>query len=776
MGIAWVLAAAIAVLLPALVHGASLGPYDVLTQAGLSAQPGIVVHSHAQVDLVDAIIPWNAQVWSLVHHGQVPLWNPYNGLGLPLAFNWQSAPLGLPALVGYLFPLHLAFTAGVIVTTLVAGTGAYAFARLLGLGPMASALAGTVFELSGPMQGWLGYPLASVMSWAGWIFAVALLLLRGRRPVRDICLFAVLLALSIYAGQPESLAVMLLSLAVFVAVVLAAQALREGLGSTLRPLLRLVVGGIGGACLGAPLALPGFQLATASGRSAGSSALTVPPHALAYLLFQGFDGLPIAGNRVFGVSIFYPEYSAYVGVVAAVLVAVGIAVLRRRPEVVALTAVLAVTLVLAYVPVVNSAMSDLPAVGKVAWIRSLMPMAFVVAILAGFGLDQLQRARRTTPARVATAGFAVGALVLLGVWLFGRGHLPADEAAIRDHSFVWPAIAVVVGMSIAVAIWLANRGTEASRDGDDGSRLKFCRLGTASLLALETVFLVTAGTPIVSSSSRFLTPTPAELALRRVVGSGVVGYGQHTCNQLGIPLNVNGVYGVHEFDAYDPIIPNSYYYSWYAASGTPAGVLSFNLFCPAVTTAALARLFGVGFVLEPSGSSGPIGGVFVTRIGDEDLYRIPGAAIATLTAVPADGALPPDSATGTPVTVSRPNNITWDLTTSSPTAQVLRLRLSDVPGWHASIDGHSLQLESFNGVMMQAVVPPGRHNISLRYWPDTLTTGLVLAILGVLGLALLPVVVAIRRRRDRHPQPMAADVASFVPQLSDDANPTGGPE
>ncbi len=48
------------------------------------------------------------------------------------------------------------------------------------------------------------------------------------------------------------------------------------------------------------------------------------------------------------------------------------------------------------------------------------------------------------------------------------------------------------------------------------------------------------------------------------------------------------------------------------------------IFCPAVTTVAVAREYGVGYILEAAGRPGPTGSVFVRRLADEDLYRIPG--------------------------------------------------------------------------------------------------------------------------------------------------------
>ena len=221
LGLLWVVIAGIALLVPALSHGLHLGPFDLLSQYGLSKQSGVIAHNGAVGDQIDAIIPWTTLAWTQVHHGQLPLWNPYNGLGLPLAFNWQSAPFGLPALFGYLVPMQYAYTAGVIVTLITAGTGAYMAGRILKLGVLGSATAGTLFELSGPFVGWLGWPHAGVISWIGWIFAAGLLVIRGKRRARSIAFFAVVLALAIYAGQPEILTLLMLALILFVVVLLA---------------------------------------------------------------------------------------------------------------------------------------------------------------------------------------------------------------------------------------------------------------------------------------------------------------------------------------------------------------------------------------------------------------------------------------------------------------------------------------------------------------------------------------------------------------------------
>ena len=169
------------------------------------------------------------------------------------------------------------------------------------------------------------------------------------------------------------------------------------------------------------------------------------------------------------------------------------------------------------------------------------------------------------------------------------------------------------------------------------------RLAGASLLVCETAFLVTAGAPLWTSSSTPFASTPAVTALKTTVGSSLVGLGGSLCflpPGLGIPENAQVAYGVQELALYDPMIPSAYYSSWRSVSSTSPGIPNDSVYCPGIDTAALARLYGVSFVLERAGTPGPQGGVFDKTVGDEDLYRIPDAGAATLTPLRAGGRLP----------------------------------------------------------------------------------------------------------------------------------------
>ena len=167
LGVAWLVAAGIALLVPALIHGTHIGTYDLLSRHGLSTQSRVIPHNYVNNDQIDEMIPWSDLVWTQVHQGHLPLWNSYNGLGLPLAFNWQSAPMALSSLVGYLAPVQYAYDVGMIVTLIVAGTGVFVLGRVLRLGVLACVFAGVVFgiERTAHRLAWLSAQSSHVLGW-----------------------------------------------------------------------------------------------------------------------------------------------------------------------------------------------------------------------------------------------------------------------------------------------------------------------------------------------------------------------------------------------------------------------------------------------------------------------------------------------------------------------------------------------------------------------------------------------------------------------------------
>ncbi len=737
----------VAALVPALVHGHALGAYDVLARRGLSQRSGVGLHNRLAADQITEMIPWTDLAWTQVHHGQLPLWNPYSALGMPLVFNWQAAAFGLPALVGYLFPLNLAYTAGVLVTLLVAGTGAYALGKTLRLSVVACALAGASYELCGSFFSWLGWPIGSVMSWAGWLIAATLLIMRGERRFRSVVLFALVVAAAVYAGQPDSLILLASMTALFIVAMLAQRTpLFGGSGPLFRPIVDFVIAGIAGIALAAPLLLPGLQLLSRSVRSAGGGALgsqeTLPFRQFVNM-FLGYDGL-------------FTMAAATIGSIVVVLAVTGAVVGWRRKEVRTLVVAVIVFGFLSFVQPAETVMNALPGLHAVRWPRAVICLLFLVVMLAATGMDALVRGESAPRVRRWLAGgFIVTGLIFAGIETVGHPPSIADNlstgfvSGLEGRSILWGAVGLIVGLAAAATLIVAERRNRSGTRRTSPFRVEL--LVGLLLLVGESVALVGTAAPLWTSSSGF-TPTAGETALKNTVGSATVGLGVNpqACHSgLGIIPEANILLGVHEMTAYDPLLTKNYFRSWHKATGQSGGLPSLSIFCPQVPSAQIARQFGIGYVLQSHGRSGPKGSVFDRQVGNEDLYRIPGAAAATLTPLGAHYALPPVDAPGTPVAVTHPIPSVWRIATSASTAQVLRLHLTNEPGWHATIDGHSLALLPLSGVMMQTLIPPGRHIVTVTYWPTTFTAGLVLAALGVVGLGGGAVVAVTRRRRHR---------------------------
>ena len=176
------------------------------------------------------------------------------------------------------------------------------------------------------------------------------------------------------------------------------------------------------------------------------------------VFFQGFEGLPVAGSHWFGDAAvtYYPGSATYVGVIAVVLAVSGLAVRRRDSEVVAFGVVAVLMAALAFAPPLVSFMDGLPKVGGVLWHFATMPMALAIAVLAGVGTDAIIRSQHKESILYwSGGGFAGVAVILLGLWVFGRGTLTPVEAAIRAKSFIWPAVETVLGLAVVGAL----RGT-----------------------------------------------------------------------------------------------------------------------------------------------------------------------------------------------------------------------------------------------------------------------------------------------------------------------------
>jgi len=537
-----------------------------------------------------------------------------------------------------------------------------------------------------------------------------------------------------------------LSALVGLLVVLGVRIRRSGWSAVApRSLVGLAGAGVAGVGLAAPLVLPGLQLAQLAIRSSTTPDRALSPHLLANLLLVGYDGLPFGGSPFWGT--MFLGSAMWVGPIVLVLAVVGLVQGRRRPAVLALGAVAALDLLVLFVPAVIAGLVALPAVGSVMWRWSTLPLMLALALLAGTGADELLApAGRQAARRVAWAGATVAAVVLGLLWLLGRSGLRPAEASVRTHSFGWPLLGLA---ALAVVLGLLALADARPRPGLRSGAI-------AGLMVAEVALLVSAGAPLWRSELTHPPHPPAVAALRSTVGGATVGFGAKSCfipPTLGIQEQANVLYGVHELDAYDPMTPTALFDAWILASGgtSPGTYVPPSQFCPAVTDARIARRFGVRFILVAHGAAAPFGTALVRQVGDEDLYRVPGAAAAVVV----DRAMAHDAdAVGTPARLQRPTPSTALVALSATRASVLRLHLERVPGWTATLDGRPLALRPYSIAMLQADVPAGHHVLRLRYRPAALEVGAVVAMVTIVAMGVAGLVALGRRRR---PAPSGGD-------------------
>jgi hypothetical protein len=766
-GLLAIFALACAYLSPCLKDGASFGTFDFvipLTGLGRSARTPAgfnVVNS----DVVSQMNAWNGLDWLQLHAGHFPLWNDLSLNGLPQFLNFESAVLSLPDLVSYLVPLRLAFIVAVFVKMLIAGFGAYVLARVMGLGPLGASFAGVSYMLSGAFSNWLSWPLADVVAWAGWILAFLVLSYRFPWKMRWVIGLAVSVAFCMYGGFPEANVYVACALAVVIVVFCAAATIaKRGEGAdddadddTDGRLLSMggtagcLAGAVAGVLFSLPLWWPGVSAIESGHRATESGYSGLPAHSLSLLLAPGYYGLPTRSNPFFLAGSNYYQSVSYVGVVMVILAVVGAVAYRRQTATVALVGLSVVILVVSWQPggfhPVQSVLDHLA--GQVQWARFRTLLGLPLGLLGGAGLQSIASGLgRFAPAakrrRDLTTFFVMTVLLSLPIAYLAlqspsgvaRSQLAA-ATAVRDRSLIWPVLSLVgcyllVGAGIVIG---RARDGRARAEDEKARRSRHAAAWATVLFALplwagNAGFLLFSGVGINAYSHTYYGTTSAITHLRAEVGSALVGLDTghpdpadaQQFTPVGFYPEVNVGYRVALFAGHDPLIPEEWFKAFHIEVGGP------GFFEPDIDSLALARRYGISYVLSLPAVRPIPGALLVASYGGELLYKIPGAKRFSV------------GGNSRILSTRHRSPGEYDLSVvAGHGGTELTARITDVPGWRASIDGRAVALHRSGGVLLGLRVPAGHHRIVLRYWPDGLTEGIWAAIAGGAGLLLLAV-------------------------------------
>ncbi len=108
-----------------------------------------LAHKPIAEDTFKLIYPFKVFAIDLIKHFQLPLWNPYNGSGMPFLAAINPGYLDPFNLLYFAFPNYLAWTLIIVIETILVGVFTFLYAKSIKLGMQASFLTAIAFTLSG---------------------------------------------------------------------------------------------------------------------------------------------------------------------------------------------------------------------------------------------------------------------------------------------------------------------------------------------------------------------------------------------------------------------------------------------------------------------------------------------------------------------------------------------------------------------------------------------------------------------------------------------------
>jgi hypothetical protein len=733
--------AILAVNMPALLHIITTSPVqlyaDLQTGPSHQALPGYPIIDPNAGYITLSIGHLAASDWL---HGHVPWWNPYEGLGSPLAGEMQAAAFFPPVL---LLQNALGFVVFHVLLELAAGDATYFLLRRLDLGRAASTAGGVAFGFCGTLA-WFEHATANPVAF----LPLALL---GVERAREASLtsrrngwrlLAVALGLSIVSGFPEVAYLDGLLVALWAAVRLFSLPDRRR-----AMIVKLALGGVVGLLLGAPalVAFVDYLPHANVGSHAGAYAnLSLPIQSLAQtILPYGFG--PIFGLQSGGTSslltIMWSNAGGYLDATLAVCALMGLLGARCRGLRISLGFWVLIAMSKTFgVATVSHLLNHLPAFHSIAFYRySEASWELAVIVLAGFGIDDMAR-RNLHPAVIAGAGVAaLGAIA----WAAAQAWPVVTAATGYSHRHDFTVANVALA---AVGVVGVVAGGLLCYAGPVPWSRRFGRIMVAGAVAVEATLLFAA--PALSAPR----PTPSDTALvhflQRHLGlsrfatfgpiqpnfGSFFGLAEINVNDLPVPKDFTN-YIERSLDGnVDPLIFTGTTETDPNGPG-PAKELTQHL--------AAYEAAGVKFVVTPASGVDDTDSPWPPAGVSPAPRRVYADSVAYVWQLPAS--TPFFSTTGAPCTTRPAGSAAVTVTCAGP-AVLHRLELP-MPGWHAEVGSSSTTIRS-TGPFQSVAVRAGKTRVDFNFTPPYGNASLVAAVLGMASILGSVAVGWWRRRRD----------------------------
>jgi Bacterial membrane protein YfhO len=658
-------------------------------------------------DFFDYYRPNASWAFARLAGGELPLWNPHQGVGEPFLATLQTGVLYPPNALHAWLPTQSAFVVLAALHLALAAVLAGAWSRALGAPALGCAAAGLLYASS--LQLWSGVWAPPTLYAAAWAPGVLLAVDRvaSRPSARWAAALAGTLAMQILCGWPYAVAMTALAAAVYGGLVLAARGWRER-RLPLAAALALALGAAAGAGLAAPQLLPTVELLGRSPRAHGTleDATRIGPDSLhdprafaAGLLERGVDdGVPGFGGlalALLAVALAGPGR----GRAAALLALAGLALLASFAN---------------HTPVYGWLL-ELPGLGDFRFpFRYRLITLLALCVTAGLGVGRLaRRGGRAGPALGATCALAA---VLAQVWPVASLNA-GPGAAFPRRTTAGPR------PDDALVALLREPDRRAWRShwwafGEDKVGEREGLLVSHDLEPLS-VGLVARLLSFVATGDAGAEPGRPE-QLRPTLGAPYWGY---------VPVP-EGAERARLFDLVSVrfLVFRRRPPSWIARTlPRVADTGSLRVY---ENPAALPRAYRV-----PRGESEPGDPQrALERLLDPSFDPRRTALVDPLPdALAARTGPPPQPSGETHIEVDEPERLV--VRTAGEEAALLVVSDPFYPGWEATLDGASVPILRANTALRAVLVPAGEHRVEMRYRPGSLRQGFALAALAAAGIA-----------------------------------------
>ena len=287
---------------------------------------------------ITQFVPWWTQAVNTLRAGELPLWNPLNGMGAPLLANYQSALLYPPTwlVLGLGLVLGTAALAWgqallIMLHLMWAGLGMAALVKRLGWGELPQLVSGLAFGMSGYLVARSHFlTINFAVSWLPWILLATYQLVKSKRTNYVILKLGLILGLQLLAGHAQ---ITWYSILLAIAWMLFWAWLTDRWNAIKRSSIHFVAAVFAGISLAAVQLLPTAEYLLQSQRSAAVDFDTAMiysfwPWRIVTLFVPNMFGSPAAGDYQ-GYATYW-EDAIYIGLLPVILAV--LAIMSRRKK------------------------------------------------------------------------------------------------------------------------------------------------------------------------------------------------------------------------------------------------------------------------------------------------------------------------------------------------------------------------------------------------------------------------------------------------------------